>query len=471
MTALDLVSSDQLLLLKEHRARQKRSDLSFEEIERPETFIRKTKVRAPQAAGQSQLPFDLWPSQVSVLEQLETHNLIVFLKARQLGITWIICAYAYWLCIHFPGKFVLVFSQGQLEANEIVDRIRFLHESHEDKANLPQIIADNTQRVEWSNGSKVQSLPATKRAGRSFSASMVIFDEFAFMTFGSDLFDAAKPTIDDGGKMIIISSADGQGTKYHQFWQRSVAGINGFTPIFLAWYARPTRGPEWRNERIRESFGDESGILREYPENDLEAFSAASGQIYQGVWMNAPDGSGNVTEDAEYIDQGGTVYWATDDGYSGKLDPSTGYYTAESHPRVILFVQQRPNGDLCIFDEFYATQKLDDEHIQEALQRPYKRPSYAVHGPGYAQWRGRIMHAGIQPIQGSANVEESIKELRRWLAPDINGKRRIFVHPRCKHFLFEMTSYRRDVHGNILKAYDHGPDALRYLTWILRHTN
>lgn len=468
---IDRAQSDDLVLLREYRRRQKLRTSNAETD--PATFISRTMIQSPQGGGISDVPFQLWPAQQDVLSSMRFERLLVILKARQLGMTWLACGFALWLCTQFPGQQVLVFSQGQLEANGIVDRVRYMYQQHLDRDTLPEITADNTQRIQWSNGSKIQSLPATRKAGRSFSASLVIFDEFAFMLFGSDLFGAAKPTIDDGGMMWLISSADGQGTPYHQFWQRAEANLNGFKPIFLDWKARPSRGPDWRDRRITESFGDVVKVLREYPESPQEAFSAAAGQIYQGVWSDAPDGSGNVTEDAEYIaDNSGntTLYWATDDGYSGKIDPATGYYTAESHPRAILFVQQRPNGDLCIVDESYACQKLSDEHIKEALERSYKRPAYVAHGPGFAEWRGRIIHANLQPMQVTSNVEEGIKELRRWLAPDTNGHRRILVHPRCKHLRFEMVSYRRDATGAIIKSFDHGCDALRYLCWTLRHT-
>ena len=35
----------------------------------------------------------------------------------------------------------------------------------------------------------------------------------------------------------------------------------------------------------------------------------------------------------------GAVVWAVDDGYVGAIDPTTGTYTGDSHPRVILYWQ------------------------------------------------------------------------------------------------------------------------------------
>ena len=55
------------------------------------------------------------------------------------------------------------------------------------------------------------------------------------------------------------------------------------------------------------------------------------------------------------------------------------------------------------------------------------------------------------------------------LAKDTNGVRRVRVHPRCAHLRWELASYRRDDKGRPIDALNHGPDALRYLAWKMRH--
>ena len=200
----------------------------------------------------------------------------------------------------------------------------------------------------------------------------------------------------------------------------------------------------------------------------------ATGLIYD-VWLDGPAG-GNVTADAEYVPDGGPIFWAVDDGYSAGsapqtkgVDPKTGYYVADSHPRVILWVQQRVDGRLCVFRESYACVKLSNIHIDEALAEPYPAPDYAVHGPGSAEIRGRLHAADIYARQSTADVKESIKEMRGALAADLNGWRRVLVHPRCTHLRAELASYRVGPDGNPVKEFDHGPDALRGLVWMTRH--
>ena len=67
-------------------------------------------------------------------------------------------------------------------------------------------------------------------------------------------------------------------------------------------------------------------------------------------------------------------------------------------------------------------------------------------------------------------VEEGIKVLRRFIAPDANGYRRLKVHPRCAHFRAEIVSYRYDPQtGKPVKQFDHGPDEARMMCWKLRY--
>ncbi|MCA9979248.1 MAG: hypothetical protein KDD89_00375 [Anaerolineales bacterium] len=440
---------------------RKRRRMSYTPPPLPE-FLARTQIKTPHEPTPTR-PFCLWPSQLPIADLMVNERLLVILKARQLGISWMSVGYALWECVKNPGAVVLLFSQGQIEANELISRAEFMHDSHAD--DLPRITASNTTRLQFENGSVIRSLPATKKAGRSFTASLVVLDEYAFMQWSSELYAAVKPTIDNGGKLIVVSSADYSGSEYHQFWQSANAGENGFTAVFLPWNAHPARGEGWRDARLTES-ANPRDVKREYPESAEEAFSFASGLVYEGVW--SPQES--VTEKADFVPDGGDVYWAIDDGYSAGsrfkngIDPSTRTYTADAHPRVVLLCQLRRDGTLVVFDEVYRCLTVEEAHIAEVLELGYPRPVYAAIDSSAAQLRGRLPVLGVGAVRATHRVEEGIKELRRRLAADENNRRMVLVHPRCKHLVKEMVSY---VEG--AKAFDHGPDALRYLVWTLRY--
>lgn len=202
----------------------------------------------------------------------------------------------------------------------------------------------------------------------------------------------------------------------------------------------------------------------------------AEGMIYD-TWSE--DEGGNVTEEADYVPGAGPVIWAVDDGYSAGsmlksygIDPATGEYVHDAHPRVLLMCQQKADGHIDVFDESYACLKLSDMQIEEGLSREWPTPEYAVHGPGSAEIRGRLYSHQIIPKRSHADVEESIKELRERIAPDPNNWRAVRVHPRCRHLIaeFPSCSYNPDT-GKPMKQFDHGPDALRGFVFTLRFTH
>lgn len=259
----------------------------------------------------------------------------------------------------------------------------------------------------------------------------------------------------------------------HWIWARQLGGLLKFF--------------ESRHRDNPELYDQATGQITERGRVELAQLDRLTGyrklRYRDGLWAQAEgiifdtwSDADNVTEAAEYVPDGGNVFWALDDGYSAGsahdtrgLDPNTGQYVADAHPRAFLLCQERPDGSLNVFYENYACLKLSDQHIAEVQAEPYPAPQYAVHGPGQAEIRGRLYSAGVPPRQSVAKVEESIKEMHAWLAADANGWRRVKVHPRCVRLRSEMVSYAYEPEtGKPVKAFDHGPDALRGLLWTLR---
>lgn len=234
------------------------------------------------------MPFHLWPAQVRVMWALMTSRLVIVLKARQLGISWICCWYALWLCLFQPGKVVLLFSKGQAEANELLRRIKDLYDRLPDwmRQAGPVLTKDNTEELVWANGSRVRSLPASQGAGRGHTASLVILDEAAFLQFAGQLFTALKPTIDAGGQLVIISTANGIGNLFHQLWIKAVAGLSDFTTIFLPWWSRPGRDAAWYARQLAE-YTDPQMVKQEYPATATEAFLVSGRTRFQQEWVIA----------------------------------------------------------------------------------------------------------------------------------------------------------------------------------------
>lgn len=221
------------------------------------------------------MPFKLWEKQKELLEAIEQEPRLLILKARQLGITWLVCAYALHLCLFKPSRLVLTFSIGQEEANEMMRRITAMWDRLPEslKASLPAVKKRNTEEFTWENGSAIHALPSRKSAGSGYTASLIILDEFGKNENAAKLYTAVKPTIDGGGKMIILSTANGAGNLFHDMVEKARAGQSRFAFRFLPWQARPGRDAAWYKSVAADAI-DATLMKQEYPETPEEAFEA-----------------------------------------------------------------------------------------------------------------------------------------------------------------------------------------------------
>lgn len=199
-------------------------------------------------------------------------------------------------------------------------------------------------------------------------------------------------------------------------------------------------------------------------------------RLVKGLWVQATgiifdtfDLNESVTNDADYVPDGGPIFWAVDDGYAGERDKITGLYTATSHPRVFLIIQQRPDGGFNIINEHHTILTEADDQLAEVMALPYPMPDYAAIDKSAAQLKGKLFNKGIYTRNSPASVEESIKEFRSALARDKNGWRKFLIHPRCKLLISEFGHYRRDANGKPIKQFDHALDAGRYFAWTQRN--
>jgi hypothetical protein len=224
-----------------------------------------------------------------------------------------------------------------------------------------------------------------------------------------------------------------------------------------------------------ESLKKLSGV--QYRRLVLGEWAEGSGRVID-TWddaYNAGTGKsngGNVTLEAEYKPDGGPVYWAVDDGYSGKQDKKTGLFTPQSHPRAFMLCQLRPDGHIAVFAEHLRILTLINDHIRQVqeycLENEWPdKPYLAVRDRAAATLDGALRAAGIPTKYVHVSVEESVKELREWCAADSNGVRSIIAHPRCFHLRNQMLTYSYDDNGRVIKQADDTVDGLRYLTWLM----
>jgi len=223
------------------------------------------------------LPFDLWPAQERVLEDVRLSKLIVILKARQLGLSWLMLAYALWLMVFHPAATVLLFSRRDDEAVELLYfRLTGMYDRLPDWMRTGTR-SRSTHELRLNNGSRALAFPTT--GGRSYTASLAIIDEADIIEDLNGLLTDVKPTVDAGGQLALLSTVNKKTplSAFKRIYEAARRGENDYKPVFLSWRARPERTQEWYEAQKRDVLartGAKDELWQEYPDTPEEALAA-----------------------------------------------------------------------------------------------------------------------------------------------------------------------------------------------------
>lgn len=212
------------------------------------------------------------------LRAFEEHRLVIILKARQIGMTWLMAGYALWQALFHEGANVVLMSKGEPQAAETLDYCRFIH------SQLPSFLQlelgpDQAALIGFpSVFSKIRALAAVASAGIGFGgASLIVADEW-------DLWDEQdkvrrnyaeiKPMIDKSGQMIILSAVNKyeEDTKFKELYIQATHSENNFHPLFFPYDVLDYRDEAWYENEKREY--DQWEIEGRYPKTEQEALSA-----------------------------------------------------------------------------------------------------------------------------------------------------------------------------------------------------
>lgn len=235
------------------------------------------------------VPFKLWEGQKQALEVFATERLVVVLKARQLGFTWLALAEACRLLALNAGRTVIGLSRSEDEAKELVRRLgvmlRYMPEFVAEAGGVPAgwsgpVFEATALKlvVHFPDGpdSTFQAFASSPAVARSFTADLIIIDEWAFQQFAEEIWQSAFPVVNRpfGGRVIGLSTIK-RGTLFEEIYTNP---DNGFYKLFLPWSADPRRDAAWY-ARTLGAMG-EGRTRQEYPASEAEALENLEGAFF-----------------------------------------------------------------------------------------------------------------------------------------------------------------------------------------------
>lgn len=206
-----------------------------------------------QHATSGSMPFHLRPYQRRIVRTFNDNRLSIALAPRQIGKSWIAGAYLLWFAVFQFEKTVLILSNKNDNAMEMIHRVRFIYERlpHWLK---PGLTDDgwNKHSVAFDNGSRIISQATSENSARGLAVSLLFLDEFAFVrdTVAEAFWTSVSPTLATGGKCIICSTPNGDSNTFAQLWRGAVLGTNGYAYIEIKWNEPPGRDQKFKDEEI-----------------------------------------------------------------------------------------------------------------------------------------------------------------------------------------------------------------------------
>ena len=217
--------------------------------------------------------------QIAVARSYIAADKTIALKARQIGFTTVTMAFCLWRALLWDEWDTILLNSTERNAQYNLGMASFAYDAMDPwaKAHLPQRKDNNVARLTFDNGSRIESFPSNNNPARGRTARLMILDEWAFMPNPDEAWASIEPAADVGGQIIVLSTANGWGNMFHQFWQRATSGDNGFAPLFFPWSAVPERDQAWYEAKRREL--PEWQLAQEYPSDPDEAF-IKSGNVF-----------------------------------------------------------------------------------------------------------------------------------------------------------------------------------------------
>lgn len=396
------------------------------------------------------IPFALWSAQAEALESIRTHKLNIILKARQLGLTWLVLCYALHLMLSKTRCTVIAISKTEEDSKELVRRVNMLI------SNMTALLADNritsTSMSVSIDDSVFRAFPAAQNAGRSFTADLIILDEWAFQAWAEEIWQAGFPTINrPGGGQLIGLSTMRQSTLFSDMWLHG----DGFNRIFIPWDADPTRDSAWY-DAAHKALGE--AVYAEYPSTPEEAFLSPRGAFFDEFRREI-----HTCEPFE-IPSDWRRYHAIDYG----LDGLASIWAAIDGDGDIWVYQECGGAGVIIADAVKMIRSYEDAEPYIRLAPPDQWGRTRETGETQAQiW----YRHGLRFEKSSNNREAGWATLKDWLRPitrdgEETARLKIFKH--CTELISTLQAIPRDKRKPNDCAVEphnltHFPDALRYL--------
>ena len=189
------------------------------------------------------VPLELFPDQISLLEDYENYNENIALKYRQAGVSTVTAAWTSKRIVfarkNKPEK-ILIIANKLDTAVEMANKIRGFTEQWPKWVGVTFSSEKNSQRhFKLTNGCEVKAVATSKDALRGYTPTILVFDEAAYIEADGDFWAACMASLSTGGKVIVVSTPNGYDPIYYEIYDQALKNMNEFKISEMVWFKDP----------------------------------------------------------------------------------------------------------------------------------------------------------------------------------------------------------------------------------------
>jgi hypothetical protein len=189
------------------------------------------------------VPLDLFPDQVSLIEDYDNFNENIALKYRQAGVSTVTAAWASKKLVFAkkqkPEKILIIANKLDTSV-EMANKIRSFTEQWPSWVGVGFSADKNSQRhFKLTNDCEVKAVATSKDALRGYTPTILVFDEAAFIEADGDFWSACMASLSTGGKVIVVSTPNGYDPIYYEIYDQALRNMNDFKVSEMFWYRDP----------------------------------------------------------------------------------------------------------------------------------------------------------------------------------------------------------------------------------------
>jgi Terminase large subunit, T4likevirus-type, N-terminal len=223
-------------------------------------------------------PFVLFDSQVESVDLWLRNRYSLMLKARQLGFSTLVATYAFWLSFFYSDRVIIMLSRTERDAVKLLQKAKYGYRFLPEWMRFRGPPVNMTQtKIEFANESYIESLPSASDPARGESVYLAVVDELAYLPNSEEAWASIEPIADIGGRVVALSTANGEGNLFHKLWVGSTTGANRFASLFHPWWSNG-RDQAWYDEK--KSDLPEWQMAQEYPDNPEDAFLKSGRPVF-----------------------------------------------------------------------------------------------------------------------------------------------------------------------------------------------